>query len=63
MSNNVNDIKAQIYDEVVKHKVAERNIAILEQQLQDELKKDAQPAQPGLALAEKPEESIPHNNS
>ncbi len=59
--SKANDLKAQIYDEILKHKVAERNIAILEQQLQEELKKDPQVA---LQLAEKPtDDSLPHNNT
>lgn len=56
----INELKAQIYDEILKKTVAERNIAILEQQLHQEIPKDPQPA---LALAEKPVEPVPHNNT
>lgn len=61
----VNELKGLIYDEILKHKAAERNIAILEQQLQAEIQKDAQPVAP-VADAPKVSEAVetpPHNNA
>ena len=53
--SKINEIKAQIYDEVVKRTIADKNIAILEQQLQQEMASGALSLPP---VAEKPAESV-----
>ena len=52
-------LKAQIYDEILKHKAAERNIVILEQQLQEEVKKVSQPSVESAEQAQMPAPSAP----
>ena len=63
MSSSVLELKAKIYDELVKKTVAERNIAILEQQLQQV---PQEPVQVSPAIPEEPAVSLvppPHNNT
>lgn len=60
MSGRVHELKAQIYDEILKKTVAKRNIAILEQQLQAEYQKESKAP---LALAETSAESETANNA
>ncbi len=59
MSSSVSELKAQIYDEIVKHQHAQKNIAILEQQLQQVIQSESQPVP---VAAEKPEVEA-HNNT
>lgn len=56
------ELKAKIYDQVVINNQSQRAIAALEQQLLDELKKEAQVA-PIFAEAPKVDVEAPHNNT
>lgn len=57
MSPSVMELKAKIYDEVVKNNVSQRAIASLEQELLALLKAESEAAQVPVVCAEVPEVS------